>query len=89
MRAHVITRAVGAAAELELDCVFGSIQPGDRFLLCSDGLSNMVEDREIEALLVQPPLEAAAEKMLNKALSRGAPDNVTLVLVGAEKRFAA
>lgn len=84
--ANVITRAVGAAVKLELECVYGQIQPGDRFLLCSDGLTNMVEDREMEAALVQPPLEAAAERLLNKALQRGAPDNVTLVLVGAERR---
>jgi serine/threonine protein phosphatase PrpC len=83
-RGHVITRAVGAAAELDIEGAYGPILPGDRFLLCSDGITGVVTDGEIAELLARPPLEAAAQRLLNRALSRGAPDNLTCVLVAAE-----
>lgn len=88
-RSNIITRAVGAHRALELDSVHGGIQPGDRFLLCSDGLTTVVDDREIAELLIRPPLQGAADRLINKALSRGAPDNVTAVLIGAELRTGA
>ncbi len=83
-QANVITRAVGAHAELDLDAVFGAVQAGDRFLLCSDGLTGVVSDRELASAMIRAPLEAAAERLLDRALARGAPDNVTLVLIAAE-----
>lgn len=83
-RANVITRAVGARENLDLESVFGNLQSGDRFLLCSDGLTGVVTDREIANVMIRAPLEAAAERLLESALARGAPDNVTLVLISAE-----
>lgn len=83
-RANVITRAVGAREAFEAESVFGAMHPGDRFLLCSDGLTGVVTDREIAEAMIRAPLEAAAERLLDQALARGAPDNVTLVLVAAE-----
>ena len=82
--AHVITRAVGASGALELDSAYGPVFPGDRFILCSDGLTGSVRESEIAHLLARPPLEGALERMLSCALSRGAPDNVTAVLIAAE-----
>ncbi|MGE0533084.1 MAG: PP2C family serine/threonine-protein phosphatase [Hyphomonadaceae bacterium] len=84
-QAHVITRAVGAGATLELETVSGRIYPGDRFFLCSDGVTNLIEDDEIGEILARPPLQSAVDKIINLALARGAPDNVTAVLIGAEK----
>lgn len=83
-RANVITRAIGARADLELDHVSGPMQAGDRYLLCSDGLTTVVSDREIAEAMIRAPLEAAAERLLDQALARGAPDNVTVILVAAE-----
>jgi len=83
-RSNVITRAVGAQAQLDLESVFGAVQPGDRFLLCSDGLTGVVTDREIAEHMIRAPLESAAERLLDHALARGAPDNVSLVVVAAE-----
>jgi serine/threonine protein phosphatase Stp1 len=80
--AHVITRAVGARARLDLDGVYGRIEPGDRYLLCSDGLGILPES-EIEAQLRLPSLAAASSSLLRCALDRGAPDNVTFVLIEA------
>lgn len=82
-RSNVITRAVGVTDRLALDTQQGPVQPGDLFLLCSDGLTGMVEDREIAALLQNPLLEAAADSLIERTLEQGARDNVTVVLVRA------
>lgn len=87
-RRHVITRAVGAAPVLELEQMSGALKCGDRFLICSDGLSSVVSDREIADHMRRAPLEQGAEKLIGLALARGAPDNVTVVLVNAEVRGA-
>lgn len=84
-RGNVITRAVGVDPVLELEMAQGPTQAGDLFLLCSDGLTGVLEDREIETLLARTPsLEACAERLVEAALERSAPDNVTAVLVRAE-----
>ena len=57
------------------------LRPGDTLLLCSDGLSNMVTDRELAGVLShETELKDAGEKLLSMALERGAPDNVTVLL---------
>jgi serine/threonine protein phosphatase PrpC len=83
-RANVVTRALGAHDGLDLDLAHGEVRPGDRFLLCSDGLTGVVEDEEIAALLAAPSLQSAADALLAKAHDRGSPDNVTLVLIEAK-----
>ena len=77
---HVLSRAVGAGAEVMCDVVRDATQPGDRFLLCSDGLTKVIADTEIAAVMAEPPA-SAADKLLALALERGAPDNVSLVLI--------
>jgi len=83
-QANVITRAVGAHSELELDSVHGRVQAGDRFLLCSDGLTAVMGDAEIGELMMRSPLQSAVDALISRALSRGAPDNVTAIVVTAE-----
>lgn len=78
--ASVIQRAVGVDEEVEMQWAHARIEPGDTFLLCSDGLTRMVPDAEI-ALALQSPIEAAAPALLARTLERGARDNVSLVLV--------
>lgn len=84
LRTNVITRAVGAADILELDVETLEVQDGDLFLLCSDGLSNEVSEHEIAAELLRGNCEQIATTLLNLALTRGAPDNVTLIVVRAD-----
>lgn len=79
--ANVITRAVGASGPLELDLAQGDSRPGDVYLLCSDGLTNVVADAEIAERLAALPCAEASAALLDLALARGAPDNVTLVVL--------
>lgn len=78
---HVLSRAVGVARDLELDGIADAPSPGDIFLLCSDGLYGVVGDDEIAGVLASSTLAEAAGNLIDLCLARGAPDNVTVVLV--------
>lgn len=79
---HVLVRAVGVAATLELDIVVDEAVPGDVFLLCSDGLHGFVSDPEIASLLDARSGRDAPDLLVDLTLERGAPDNVTVVTIG-------
>jgi serine/threonine protein phosphatase PrpC len=79
--ANVITRAVGVGKELVIDTVSGEARPGDQFLLASDGLTRIVPDFEIEALLAAMRPADAVGKLVQTVLDRGAPDNVSIIIV--------
>jgi protein phosphatase len=78
---NVITRAVGVAEDLELEIVSGSADPGDIFVICSDGLTKHLRDDEILQYAAGRNARAACEVMLELALERGGLDNVTVVVV--------
>jgi len=78
---NIITRAIGIAEPVELDSHTIEIQPGDQFLLCSDGLNRTVPDAEIESVMGGPNGDEAVQSLLQTALDRGAPDNVTIIYV--------
>jgi len=78
--ANVITRAVGVSEELEVDSSTGEAAPGDIFLLASDGVTRVVEDQELLEELANGSLEAAADKLVELVLARGAPDNLSMVI---------
>ncbi|MBS0561956.1 MAG: serine/threonine-protein phosphatase [Proteobacteria bacterium] len=84
-RANVITRAIGIDGEtVTLDEAAGEILAGDRFLLCSDGLTKALDAARIAALLAGTGDGASpAERLVAAALERGASDNVTAVAVAA------
>ena len=86
---HVITRAVGATDQLELDTQTLAVADGDIFLLCSDGLSNELSTPEMQAALLAADCDAACEALIEAALARGGHDNVTAVVVRAEDPYAA
>lgn len=81
--ANVITRAVGSEATLELDEVEGPVALGDTFLLASDGLTRLLSPGELLAGLQTQDIAAQADRFLEMCLARGAPDNVSLVIVRA------
>jgi len=78
-------RLVGASSKLEIEGVNGEIQPGDRFLLCSDGLQ-VIEDISIAELMSQEGSPAAiASALIRKSLELNVADNVSVVVVDAER----
>ena len=79
--ANVVTRAVGVSEELQVDVVSGDVREGDIFLLASDGLTRVVEDDEIAEELVSKRLADAADRLIELVMERGAPDNVSLIIV--------
>lgn len=79
--ASVITRAVGAAEVLRVEVVEGEARSGDIFLIGSDGLTREVTPVELLAKLLSKPISDAADAFIEMVLDRGAPDNVTLVVV--------
>ena len=79
-RRNIITRALGTHGENEPDMLVTDVQDGDVFLLCTDGLTGMVPDDEIERTLRDCGIEAAADRLLALALDAGGRDNVTLIL---------
>jgi serine/threonine protein phosphatase PrpC len=81
VRSNIITRAVGVTDDLDLGMEHGRLQAGDIFLLCSDGLTGMVEDQEIQTLLRASTPDMAGDWLLDTVLDRGARDNVTFVLI--------
>ena len=81
---NLITRALGADDRLELDSVEVDLLDGDVFLLCSDGLSNEVSALAIDQALLPGDCRLACDTLLERALERGARDNVTAVVLRAE-----
>jgi serine/threonine protein phosphatase PrpC len=79
--ANIITRAVGVAEELQVDSSTGEAAPGDLFLLASDGLTRLVPDGELLEELTSSPPEAAADRLIDMVLARGASDNVSIVII--------
>ena len=79
--ANVITRAVGIEEPLDLDTLHLDVMSGDRFLLCSDGLSRLLSLEEIQEQMQTREQEESVQSMIHTALVRGAPDNVTVVSV--------
>ena len=81
-RKNLITRALGLERRIRSDVFRIDLRGGDMLLLCSDGLSNQVTEREIAGVLLKEPDEkSAAEKLVSLALERGAPDNVTVLVL--------
>lgn len=80
-RKNLITRAVGTSSDLEADFFSVSLSAGDTLLLCSDGLSNVLTDGELSAFLAgSESAESVCRGLIDEALRRGAPDNVTAVV---------
>jgi PPM family protein phosphatase len=84
---HMVTRAVGGGADLEVDLVSVPLAVGDRLLLCSDGLTRCVYEQTVETLLRDATgPEDACQKLLREALDSGAPDNVSAITVLIQER---
>ena len=80
---NLITRALGAEEEVEVDTAVLPIGPGDRLLLCSDGLSDMIPENNMLDLLTSSPenTEKTVQALVQAALDAGGADNITVVVV--------
>jgi protein phosphatase len=85
---NLITRALGAEEDVEVDTIVLPVEPGDRLMLCSDGLSDMVPEKRMQEILAASPkdLEGATHALVSAALDAGGVDNVTVVVVDVKER---
>ncbi|APO83902.1 protein phosphatase 2C domain-containing protein [Pseudomonas asiatica] len=83
-RGNIVTRAIGVEDQLELQAVDVQVQPGDTYLLCSDGLNKTAEDHEIADVLGHADPYQVVRSLVHLGLTRGAPDNITAVVVKAK-----
>jgi protein phosphatase len=83
-RSSLLTRALGTDDHVDIDLYRGSLSPGDRLLLCSDGLTGMLSDQRLAELMgaVSDP-EVLVERLIEVANDAGGSDNITVVVVDA------
>jgi protein phosphatase len=83
---HIISRAIGVHPTVEVDQFTIALKPGDLFLLCSDGLTNMLDQDEIAAALTAAGAEPSAvcTECIARANAKGGLDNITVVAVRVE-----
>ncbi len=80
---HILTRALGTEEQVEADTYFDGVKPGDRFLLCSDGLSGMISDEQIKEIVSTPTdnLQEIADALVDAANQAGGMDNITALVI--------
>lgn len=79
---NIITRAVGAKNDIQADIYVLELKPGDLLLMCSDGLSNMLEDEEMRMIIKrQRDIVEMAEKLVEAANENGGKDNISVILI--------
>lgn len=84
---NIITRALGAGRDVDVDFFDIRLTPGDILLLCSDGLSNMVPDEDIrQVILTSETLEETGRRLVSMANDNGGRDNIAVVLVEPETK---
>ncbi len=81
---NIITRSVGFERDVRCDIIRKPIVPGDHFVMCSDGLSGLVEDQEIHEICRKNPKEQAVEICVQKAKDGGGDDNITVIIIDVE-----
>lgn len=80
----VITRCVGYQEDEEVDVFSFYPYRGDRFLICSDGLSNKITEKEIVDLMMEDDMQWVCEHMIELAKERGGEDNITVILISLD-----
>ena len=83
---NVVIQAIGLQSQenLQVDQCRGSVNPGEVLMLCTDGISDVLDDATmVEILGTSPNLQACSDRMVNTAVARGGSDNITVVLFQA------
>ena len=81
---NVLTKALGTSENIKAKVEYDDFKKGVKYLLCSDGLTNMVDIEEIKKIVNENPIEIAKDMLIEKALLNGGVDNVTLILIDNE-----
>lgn len=79
---NLLTQALGVGPHIKPDITLETLRPGDKIILCTDGLTDVLTDDELQAILQeQADPQTLAERLVHEANSRGGPDNITAVVV--------
>lgn len=78
---NMLLQAIGAERSIQTDIIQFALEDNDVLLLCTDGLTDMLRDHEIEKILQHYPLEPAVEMLLEQSLDNGGRDNISIILV--------
>ena len=78
---NIITRAVGTSEDVKIDFFDVKLESGDQILICSDGLTNMVSDRDIYEILRSGPGEDRAQELVDQANANGGKDNIAVIVI--------
>ena len=79
---NIITRAIGAVPEVDVDFFEINLDPEDEILMCTDGLTNMVEDADIRNIMLsQRDIAEQAERLVKTANENGGKDNITVIVI--------
>ncbi len=81
---NIITRAIGSSPELEVDILSREIEKEDIFLMCTDGLTNMLDEAEIYDVIVGCEPEKACSELIEAAKVKGGEDNITVIVIKCE-----
>ena len=87
---NLITRALGIADQVEVDVAQDTVENGDLYLLCSDGLTDLVTDEEILQLLLlyKDDLESGCKELIALANEKGGKDNISVILAGLQEAYS-
>ncbi len=86
---HLVTRALGTSFETELELNEHDVQIGDVYLLCSDGLTDLVDDEEVKSTIIHAngDMNLAVKQLLTLANTYGGNDNISMLIASVEKQF--
>lgn len=79
---HILTQSVGFHGPVEPDTTTRLVEAGDIFMLCSDGMTDPLDDEQLQGLMAATPLDMLAQQLVDEAIKAGTEDNVTVVVVG-------
>ena len=82
---NVITRSLGFNEHVEIDVQTIPLQVGDYLMMCSDGLSNLVDEEKMASIILENPLQNAARMLIKLACDNGGDDNITVVIVRVDE----
>ena len=80
---HILTQSVGFHGPVEPDTTTRMVERGDIFILCSDGMTDPLDDDAIQRIVANTPLDMLADVLTDEALKAGSEDNITVAVVGA------